>query len=207
VGLAPARMKEMAAKKNGNGVKVAEAAAAVGGETSGDQEVAQHSDEGENGHDLDASGFLAESETAEDTVESYLTEPEDVSHEVVDEGISHDGSLEEHANAEDESELSITVSHETSSSPLPEESSHELEHDPEAEAAHIDDAPAETQHDSDESGTPQPALVKEHHVQGGTDIQDIVNLLESIPTISVPTTRPLSMDGILDNAPDIPDEE
>jgi hypothetical protein len=204
-------MKEMAAKKNGNGVKVAEAAAAVGGETSGDQEVVQHSDEGENGHDLDASGFLAE---PEDTVESYLTESEDVSHEVVDEGISHDGSLEEHANAEDETEPSITVSHETSSSPLPEESSHELEHDPEAEAAHIDDAPAETQHDSDESGTPQPALVKEHHVpevnhhvQGGTDIQDIVNLLESIPTISVPTTRPLSMDGILDNAPDIPDEE
>lgn len=210
VGLAPARMKEMtAAKKNGNGVKVAEAAAAVGSEDAESQEATQQSDErDENGHDLDASGFLAEPETGsftEETLESCVAESEDVSYEVADEGISHDEGVDV-----EEAETSTTVPPETSPSPTPAKPLHELESEPEVEEAHPDDAPAEPQHYSDESGASveeQHVQEVKQHVQAGIDIHDIVNLLETTPVASEPKARPLNMDVILDYAPDIPDEE
>jgi hypothetical protein len=204
VGLAPARVKEMAAKKNGNGVKVVEAAAVattLGSEVAGGHDGEQLSDEGvENGHDLDASGFLAESETgsfADESVEVLVTEPED---EHFDEDTNH----EEEPSAEvvvEGAELSLTASPGISSSPTlaPEDPSHELEAASETEVVHLGNT---SRQNLDEPGTPRPALGKELPVQevkpqAGTDIHDIVNLLET--TSAIPS--------IPDDAPDIPDED
>lgn len=203
MGLARARAKEMAAKKNGNGVKIAEAAA----EAAGEQEVEQLSDEGiENGHDLDASGFLTEPETgsfADQSVELLVTESEDVSHEPVDEV-----TTPEESKAEIEgTEPSSTPSPQISSSPIlaPEDPSDELEAEPETGVVHLDDTPNGPH--SDEPEILQPASAEDPveevkpHVQAGNDIHDIVNLLETVPISKV------RLPSIPDDAPDIPDEE
>lgn len=204
--LAPAKAKETVVKRNGNGVKRIEAAAEVGSEAKGGQDTEPLSDEGlEDEHDLDASGILAEPESVsfvDESAELIITESEDVSHELVNEGTYGE---ESGAEVVKRINLSPTASPDTPLSPAlaPEDSSHELEAEPDTEDANPTGLQA-----SDEPITvpTEGHLVQETKPhQAGTEIHDIVNLLESAPAVSITKVCPISI--IPDDAPDIPDEE
>lgn len=154
----------------------------------------------ENGDDLDASGYLEEAEAESHEGESFdeHEEPEEVSHDLEDASFSLEGDSEGHVEGEDvteESGPSIVVS---PSPPAHEELAHELE--VETDAPH--DAP-EHPEDTLARGEAQTVNAAQH----GLDIDDIVNLLETKPTISVSKPQTFKPESVPEDAPDIPDEE
>lgn len=207
VGLAGARSKGPAAKNSNGTANAAGAAAVVGVDEA-------HSDEpAENGDDLSASMYSeppeAEVHDEEDTHE-HVEEVGDMSHEAEDEGASHDIEAEEvshevdsedHVDPEEVTEgPSIIVS--------PSPGLHEdLVEDHASEHEEHEDVRSQTGDDHDHEEHIEEDVEAEPLAQPGTDIDDIVNLLETKPNISISEPPPVSEEHIPEDAPDIPDEE
>lgn len=164
-----------------------------------------HSDElVENGDDLSVSMYSEPPEAdvhEEEDTHDHIEELGDVSHEVEDEGVSHEVDLEEHVEDEEAQEGPLIL---VSPSPAPHEDLVE-EHAEELEAH--DDLPSQNgDADAHEEHVEEDAEA-EPHVQPGTDIDDIVNLLETKPSISISDPPPVSEEHVPEDTPDIPDEE
>jgi hypothetical protein len=265
VGLAPTKTKEAAADNNQSSNGTAKVAAVVTATSIAVADLrveaetsALHDDESEavghqddepeaNDHNPESSEYLDGSYG-----QGQVEEPEEMSQNLEDEGVSHQVMPEDHeevAEKGDEIEgLSTVVSPDLHVLEAePHEVEYELERrldakaeaelEPEAEArgeletqadAQVtsadediaNDAPVEeaSHNDTDVGPHPTPASmnqvkevfaenVVEPPTEAGNDIADIVNLLETMPTVPISQPRPLSIASIPDDAPDIPDEE
>ena len=198
VGLAGVKPKELGSKDGNGTAKVAGAAAAAGVVV---DELEVHADElVENGNHLAASIHSEPQEVKvhEENTHYDVEDLGDISHEVENEGLSHEVDPEEHVEDGEASEGRSIV---LSPSPTPHENVAE-EHAKELETH--DDPPSQNGNgDAHEERAEDDAEAKLQ----GTDIDDIVNLLEIKRNISLSEPHPVDEERILEDTPDIPDEE
>jgi len=181
-----------------------------------------------NGHHTESSEYLDKSRGEA----SFETQSQEMSQDLEDEDASHEVEPGDYEGAQEPGikEPPVIASLDLHS---PEGHLQELEHvnepevevetEAESETAHIDEStvdasPSEEPHADVDVSTahqipvdgvaePEAENADEPPAKAGNDIHDIVNLLETVPAVSAWNTRPLSVPGIPDDAPDIPDEE
>jgi hypothetical protein len=199
----------------------------VGSRGDESDEVENNNNElGENGHNMETSGYLDESR-GDESFERHVEEPEQMSS---DEGVSHEVEPEEPVEVEAEEDAEVdepSVPPDWPPSHSPDEHPNEPDSEPEhaeVEETNMDEAillDASTEEPPPDAGALNPHSIlapeaDETHVENaiepstleaGDDIDDIVNLLETTPTFPVSKPRPLSVPSIPDDAPDIPDED
>ena len=197
-GAAGARPKEPGSKDGNGTIKAAGTAAAAGVVV---DELEAHADEPVENGDHSIASMSPYVDVHKEDTHYHVEKLGDVSHEVENEGLSHEVDSEEHVKDEEASEgPSIVVS----PSPTPHENLVE-EHAEELETHQ--GPPSQNGNGDTHEEHAEDDVEVEPQARPGVDIDDIINLLETKRNISLSEPHPVSEERVPEDTPDIPDEE